>query len=164
VSKGLFGGALPWGMVQIGAGIGVAIIVLDEVLRARGSKFRTPVLAVAVGIYLPLELMTPIFLGGLLTHLAQKAFGDAARDPAAAEHLGRKGMLFAAGMITGEALMGILIAVPIVVSGRADVLALPVSLQFGRWLGLVVLAGLAAWLYRTATARDAATAPVAPPR
>jgi putative OPT family oligopeptide transporter len=156
VSKGLFGGALPWGMVEIGACIGVAIIVLDEILRRRGSTFRTPVLAVAVGIYLPLELMTPIFLGGLLTHLAQKAFGDAARDPAAAESLNRKGMLFAAGMITGEALMGILIAIPIVTSGRADVLALPASLQFGGGVGLLVLAALGAWLYRTATARDTA--------
>jgi putative OPT family oligopeptide transporter len=54
VSKGLFGGQLPWDMIAIGAVIGIAIIVLDEVLKARGAKFRTPVLAAAVGIYLPL--------------------------------------------------------------------------------------------------------------
>ena len=44
VSKGLFGGQLPWDMIAIGAVIGIAIIVLDEVLKARGAKFRTPVL------------------------------------------------------------------------------------------------------------------------
>jgi putative OPT family oligopeptide transporter len=162
VAKGMFGGALPWNMIAIGAAIGVAIVVLDEMLKSRGSSFRTPVLAVAVGIYLPLELMTPIFLGGLIAHAAQRAFGAASRDPQQAERLSRKGMLFAAGMITGEALMGILIAIPIVSTGRADVLALPSALQPaggpGRLLGLAVLGALAWWLYRTATRREPATA------
>jgi hypothetical protein len=82
----------------------------------------------------------------------------AARDPDNAERLHRKGTLFAAGMITGEALMGILIAIPIVSSGRADVLALPAALHFGGWLGLLVLGGLAIWLYRIATDRRPAPA------
>jgi len=153
VARGMFGGALPWGMVAIGAGIGIAVIVLDEILRKRGSTFRTPVLAVAVGIYLPLELMVPIFLGGLLNHVAQRKLG-ASNDPEENERVQRKGMLFAAGMITGEALMGIIIALPIVGSGRADVLALPESWQFGRLFGLAVFIVLAAWLYRTATRRN----------
>jgi len=171
VSKGLFGGSLPWDMIAIGAAIGVAIIVVDEWLKSRGSSFRAPVLAVAVGIYLPLELSVPIFAGGLLAHLATRRLGGAGAgagagpgsgaragasvdaDTATAERLGRNGVLFAAGMITGEALMGILIAIPIVTAGRADVLALPESLHFGGWLGLLVLGGLAAWLYRIATDR-----------
>lgn len=152
VAKGMFGGALPWNMVAIGAGIGAAIIILDEILKKRGSSFRTPVLAVAVGIYLPLELMTPIFLGGLLAHVAGKVIG-ANKDPENAEKLHRTGTLFAAGMITGEALMGILIAIPIVVTERADALALPASLQFGKLVGLAVFAFLAFWLYRTAVAK-----------
>ena len=155
VSKGLFGGSLPWNMVAIGAGIGAAIITLDEILKARGSTFRTPVLAVAVGIYLPLELMTPIFIGGLLAHLAERASKLARRTPDDVERANRRGVLFASGLITGEALMGILIAIPIVASGRADVLALPAMLHFGQWLGLLVVASLAFWLYRTATSSDA---------
>jgi putative OPT family oligopeptide transporter len=154
VSKGLFGGSLPWGMVAIGALIGVCIIVIDEVLKARGSGFRTPVLAVAVGIYLPIELMTPIFLGGLIGWLAERAMRGNGVAEADLERRGRKGLLFAAGMITGEALMGIAIAVPIVTSGSADVLALPEGLHFGEWLGLVVLAGLGAMMYRVATRAD----------
>jgi putative OPT family oligopeptide transporter len=154
VSKGLFGGSLPWNMVTIGAGIGAAIIVLDEILKARKAEFRTPVLAVAVGIYLPLDLMTPIFLGGLLAHLAERALHRAGNSRQEVERIGRKGILFASGLITGEALMGILIAVPIVLSGRPDVLALPASLHFGRLLGLAMLAALGIWLYRTATRRD----------
>ncbi len=58
-------------------------------------------------------------------------------------------MLFSAGLITGEALLGIAIAVPIVVSQRADVLALPEAFHLNQWIGLVVLA-LVGWLmYRT---------------
>ncbi|MGA0053858.1 MAG: OPT family oligopeptide transporter [Steroidobacteraceae bacterium] len=157
VSKGLFGGQLPWGMIAVGALIGVAIIVLDEVLKARGSSFRTPVLAVAVGIYLPLELMTPIFLGGLLAWIAERRLRRQGLDAAEIERRHRKGLLFAAGMITGEALMGIAIAVPIVTSGSADVLALPSLWHFGEWLGLVVLAILAGLLFKTAMAADPST-------
>jgi putative OPT family oligopeptide transporter len=158
VSKGLFGGQLPWGMIAIGAVIGVGIIVVDEILKARGSTFRTPVLAVAVGIYLPIELMTPIFLGGLIGFLAERSMRRSGCAEADLERRGRKGLLFAAGMITGEALMGIAIAVPIVTSGSADVLALPASMHFGEWLGLIVLAVLGWMMYRTATRADTPTA------
>ena len=154
VSKGLFGGQLPWDMIAVGAVIGVGIIVLDEILKARGSSFRTPVLAVAVGIYLPLELMTPIFLGGLLAWIAERRLRRQGLDAAEIERRHRKGLLFAAGMITGEALMGIAIAVPIVTSGSADVLALPSLWHFGEWLGLVVLAVLAGLLFKTAMTAD----------
>ena len=164
VSKGLFGGQLPWDMIAIGAVIGIAIIVLDEVLKARGAKFRTPVLAAAVGIYLPLELMTPIFIGGVIAHLVERRLRAKGTDEAGLERANRKGLLFAAGMITGEALMGIGIAIPIVYSGSADVLALPESLRFGEGLGLAVVAVLAFWLYRTASGPDPADRGGAIPR
>jgi putative OPT family oligopeptide transporter len=160
VAKGLFGGQLPWSMVEIGAAIGVAIIILDEILRVRGSSFRVPVLGAAVGIYLPLEVTMPIFLGGLLTWVVERAFRARAAqtniklDSEDLERLHRKGTLFSAGLITGEALMGILIALPIVYSNRADVLALPPAWQFGQWLGIIALALIALWLYRTAVSVD----------
>ena len=155
VAKGIFGGSLPWGMIGIGVLLGIAIILVDESLKARGSTFRTPVLAVAIGIYLPLDLTVPIFLGGLLAHLAERHLRRAGVAQEDFEHRNRKGILFAAGMITGEALMGIGIAVPIVTSGSADVLALPASLHFGGLVGLVVLGALAWWLYRAAVADEA---------
>lgn len=152
VAKGMFGGHLPWGMISIGAAIGVAVIVWDLWLKQRGSEFRAPVLAVAVGIYLPLELAVPIFAGGLLAWLVEKKLGVHGETPEA-ERAKRNGMLFAAGLITGEALMGIFIAIPIVTSGRADVLALPAGLQFGGWLGLLIVGWLAVMLYRVGTRR-----------
>ncbi len=149
VAQGMFGGELPWNLVAIGVAIGIAIIIADQILKARGAQFRMPVLAVAVGIYLPLELSTPIFLGGLLAHFADRARGI---KPGAseAERVTDKGVLFGAGMITGEALMGILIAVPIVATANRDVLALPEALHFGAWLGLVLVAALGWWMYRVA--------------
>ncbi|HEY5102295.1 MAG TPA: hypothetical protein VII70_05900, partial [Steroidobacteraceae bacterium] len=70
----------------------------------------------------------------------------------------QKGMLFSAGLITGEALVGVLIAVPIVLTHHDDVFALPPALQFGSWLGLLALAFLGLYLYRSATApNDAQT-------
>ena len=158
VANGMFGGELPWTMVAIGGGIAVAIIIVDEILRRRGSSFRTPVLAVAVGIYLPLELMVPIFLGGLLNHLVTRTFGKGLTDEEF-EKRSRVGMLFAAGLITGEALMGILMAIPIVVAKRGDVLALPEVMQLtgttGKLAGLALLAGIAFWLYRIGTRKPA---------
>jgi putative OPT family oligopeptide transporter len=152
VAKGMFGGQLPWGMISIGAAIGAAVIAWDLWLKKRGSEFRAPVLAVAVGIYLPLELAVPIFAGGLLAWLVEKKLGVHGETPEA-ERAKRNGMLFAAGLITGEALMGIFIAIPIVTSGRADVLALPAGLQFGGWLGLAIVGALGVMLYRAGTRR-----------
>ena len=150
VAKGMFGGELPWGIIAIGAGVGAVIIALDEWLKATGKTFRVPVLAAAIGIYLPLELMVPIFLGGLLAYLVERRHGMVgSADESARDRLHRPGTLFAAGLITGEALMGILIAIPIVATGRPDVIALPENLQFGKYVGLAILAVVAWLLYRT---------------
>jgi len=149
VAKGLFGGHLPWDMIGIGAVIGAAIIAFDEWLKARKAHFRVPVLAAAIGIYLPLELMVPIFLGGVLSHFVERRFGVSAHDEEARDRVHRPGTLFAAGLITGEALMGIAIAIPIVVSGKADVLALH-GWELGQIAGLIVLALTGALLYRSA--------------
>ena len=154
VANGIFGGELPWTMIGIGAAIGAMIIILDEILKKRQSSFRTPVLACAVGIYLPIELSVPIFAGGLVAHLVERHFrpGDAEGER---ERIHQKGTLFAAGLITGEALMGIFIAIPIVVVGSADVLALPEAWHFDGWLGLVMLAAVAMLLYRLAVREQA---------
>jgi len=149
VAKGMFGGELPWTMIGIGAVIGAVTIALDEWLKHTGSTFRVPVLAAAIGIYLPLELMVPIFLGSLLSYFVEKKLGIVNADEKTKEHAHRPGTLFSAGLITGEALTGILIAIPIVVSGRADVLAVPDSLHFGQIVGLAVLCVVGYLLYRS---------------
>ena len=51
------------------------MIIFDSILKAKNAPFRVPVLAAAIGIYLPLETMVPIFLGGLLNYLVTRTFG-----------------------------------------------------------------------------------------
>jgi putative OPT family oligopeptide transporter len=156
VAKGMFGGELPWGIIAIGAVVGAVIIAIDETLKKRGSSFRVPVLAAAIGIYLPLELMVPIFLGGLLAHLVEKRHGVVGtKDESVRDRVHRPGVLFAAGLITGEALMGIAVGVAIYMSKDREVLALPAGLQQGEIVGLLVVAVVGWLLYRTGT-RDRA--------
>src|SRR5690606_2521206 len=82
VAEGVFGGELTYTMNGIGAAIGAVIIVLDSALNARKSNFRVPVLACAIGIYLPMELMVPIFLGGLLSHVVSRRYRSASNPEA----------------------------------------------------------------------------------
>jgi putative OPT family oligopeptide transporter len=144
VARGVLEGGLPWGMVGLGVLVGAAIIALDVFLERRGTRFRTPVLAVAIGIYLPLELAVPIFAGGLVAHFASRR---AAVEPEAGAP---RGLLFAAGLITGEALIGILMAIPIVLANDPEVFALPWRLP--AVAGLAAVGVTALLLYRVATA------------
>jgi putative OPT family oligopeptide transporter len=151
VASGIFGSGLPWNMVTIGVVVGAIVIALDEHLKRRGASWRAPVLAVAVGIYLPLELSTPIFLGGLIAELATR--WHRRRNPGGdPEMLKQMGLLFAAGLIAGEAIIGVLIAIPIVASGDAHVLALVETMRpWQQWAGLAALALMAWWMHGVAT-------------
>jgi putative OPT family oligopeptide transporter len=104
VANGVFSGNLEWGMIYAGAVLGVLIIMLDQYQLKRGAEFRVPILAVAIGIYLPIELTLPIFVGGMLNHFAGKTASEAGKN---------NGLLLASGLITGEALMAIFIAIPL---------------------------------------------------
>ncbi|MHC4658470.1 MAG: OPT family oligopeptide transporter, partial [Planctomycetota bacterium] len=149
VSQGVFQGELPWLFIAVGVVLAVAVIILDEYLVRRGSSFRTPVLAVAIGIYLPLELEVPIFAGGII-HYVVKSYHRRKNTPNdAAETANRHGLLFASGLITGEALLGILLAIPIVLSGNPKVLAV-LKKPLGAWPGVILLVGIGYWLYRMA--------------
>jgi hypothetical protein len=95
----------------------------------------------------------PIFAGGLVAHLVERRLKPGNAD-GERERIHQKGTLFSAGLITGEALMGIFMAIPIVALGTADVLALPERYHVGGWLGLLMLAGVAVLLYRLAIHQD----------
>ena len=104
VANGVFAGNLEWGMIYAGAILGIIIILIDQYQAYRKADFRVPILAVAIGIYLPIELTLPIFIGGMLNHIASKTASDDGKN---------NGLLIASGLITGEALMAIFIAVPL---------------------------------------------------
>ncbi|MGH3176497.1 MAG: OPT/YSL family transporter, partial [Streptosporangiaceae bacterium] len=60
-------GGLPWNMIIIGMVMATLVIILDIQLERRGSSFRAPVLAIAIGVYLPFELSVPIMVGGVVS-------------------------------------------------------------------------------------------------
>jgi len=101
LAKGIFaGGKIPYPMILTGLGIGVGIIACDAVLARLSLSFRMHVMPIAVGIYLPLSLSVPIALGGLLHWWVN-------RERTAEEAMSGSGVLFGSGLIAGEALMGI---------------------------------------------------------
>ncbi|MBN1845595.1 MAG: oligopeptide transporter, OPT family [Sedimentisphaerales bacterium] len=153
VSQGVFRGGLPWDFMAIGAVVSAGIILLDTCLERRGSGFRTPVLAVAIGFYLPLELSVPIFAGGVIHFLLDRRYDRRGLGDRDREEFGRRGLLFASGLITGEALVGILMAIPIVITGNKKVLAV-IEEPLGAWPGIVLLVGVAVWLYWVAAGRS----------
>ncbi|WP_053382051.1 OPT family oligopeptide transporter [Nitrospira moscoviensis] len=148
LTRSVFGAGLPWPLVGLGAAIGAAVIVIDRRQEVRGRDFRLPVLAVALGMYLPLKLSAVIVLGGVVSAVARQASME--EDPS------RRGLLFAAGLITGEALMGILLATPIALTVlwpavSPDPFTIFDHPPLGGWPGLIVVAAVGLTLYRIAT-------------
>ncbi|HEV2851695.1 MAG TPA: oligopeptide transporter, OPT family [Thermoanaerobaculia bacterium] len=92
VIDGVLSGSLPWGLVGTGAAFSLS-----------GLLAGLPGLAFAVGLYLPLGSLTPIFLGGLIRRLVEARRSEGARE-------GDPGILAASGMIAGEGLAGVAIA------------------------------------------------------
>ena len=166
VADGVFQRDLPWTMIWIGAAVAAGIIAWDQWLESRDSTFRAPVLAVAVGIYLPIELSVPIFIGGIIAWAAARSAAkkrglDSGDGEAASSGVAeRRGLLFASGLITGEALVGIFLAIPFAYFESADVLAITpdmLGMAPGTFatvetvLGVGLFAAFCAWLYRVAS-------------
>jgi len=124
VAKGVFAGGLPWLYIGIGAGIAAVVIAIDTILEARQAKFRIPVMAFAVGVYLPFELNVPIFLGGVIALFVSRHLDRNKASHERRQEVERMGLLAAAGFITGEALLGIGLAVPVAVAGNKNALTL----------------------------------------
>lgn len=109
LAKGLFiqGAAIPWNMVIIGIGLGILLILIGIMLKRMGSSFGISPMAVAVGIYLPFATTLPILLGGIV-HLI---LTSKVKDEAALNDKIQRGTVLSAGLVAGEAITGIIIAV-----------------------------------------------------
>ena len=142
IAQGVLGGNLDWNLIGLGAGIGVAVVIVDELLRAskRGSL---PPLAVGMGIYLPMSLTLLIPVGAGIGYLYNK-WAARAPDPKFAERLG---VLMATGLIVGESLFGVAFAAIVGATDNDSPLALIEEFAWAMPLGLVVFAGSIAWLY-----------------
>jgi len=128
--------ALPWTMVGIGAAIGLLLLVLDNFLKEKNCTFRAHVMPVAVGIYLPVSLSTPILFGGLINLLVSRVVRR--RSEGETRDAVHKGVLFSSGLIAGESITGIIVAA--LIYAKFD---LPHVLHESDWLSLLLF-GVAA--------------------
>lgn len=137
IAKGIFSHQLEWTMIIIGLGLGAIIIVIDFILGKRKSTFRLPALAVGMGLYLPPSITTPLFLGSLLSWIIHRIVANRAKaahleSQTSRQNVDRKAALIASGLIVGESLVGVILAVFIVISissGGSDA-----PLSFAPWL------------------------------
>ncbi len=127
------GGQVPWVLY----GVGAVISVVMTMLGISGLAF-------ALGMYLPMELNTPILVGAIVAHLVARSSKDAATSKARSD----KGILIASGLIAGGAIIGVVSAMLTAfdvtwVKERTS----PFDAQMGNWLGLVAFLVLAVWAY-----------------
>jgi putative OPT family oligopeptide transporter len=139
IVQGILGGNMLWPYVVTGAVLALVLILIG-----------LPVLPVAIGIYLPFPLSIPIFIGGGIRHLTdavlKKKYGSAEEGEISDWELAikqtgvtpkekaiRTGLLFTAGLVAGEALMGVVVAVLIVVG-----IQLTIFETAPWWPGLIV--------------------------
>ncbi len=139
---------IPWDLVFWGAGVGVAAILIDRLfLQPRKTKFRLYAMPLAVGMYLPLTVTFPILIGGVVFKLVEKASnkrGDSAEEKKSVVH---RGLLFSSGLVAGEAIMGIIIAMIVLAKFKVPILAGFAAKSGGlidilSVLGLIVIIGI----------------------
>jgi putative OPT family oligopeptide transporter len=156
VTQAVFSHQLPWALLWTGFGIAFACLIANHFLKRKG--LHVIVLAIGLGIYLPLDSTTPMVLGSFITyivslfyrkkHQSKPAFFTTSRI----ETHKQKALLLACGMVAGSALMGVILAIPFALSESTDVLSVisetftPYAIGFS----IVVTVGLLYWLYYAA--------------
>lgn len=129
IVEGVMSAELPWGLVFVGAFIAVLVEVMG-----------IPVLPFAIGVYLPVQLNACIMVGGIIRQIFEKMKKEENKK----KEIINDGVLFCSGMIAGEGLVGILLAI-LAVAGVADVIDLTKMFQLPEAvlsIGSIVLFGI----------------------
>ncbi|HET8897449.1 MAG TPA: oligopeptide transporter, OPT family [Rhodanobacteraceae bacterium] len=146
LAQGVITNNIDWSLIGIGAAIGIAIIVVDEILARTAKGARLPPLAVGLGIYLPTSTTLMVVAGALVGAWFDRR---AERGPKA-EATKQLGVLLASGLIVGESLLGVIIAALVAFSGNPAPLAL-VGDGFATpaiWIGGIAFVATVVVLYR----------------
>lgn len=153
VAQGVYTHNLQWAMITVGAVFAAICIVIDEILKRYGT--RLPVLAVGLGIYLPMNTTVPVIIGGVLAYVIQLRLnkkyrnGHGDNEPHVAKHKHR-GLLLACGVVAGASIMGVVLAIPFAIKQSSDALKImPDSLMpFAGVLSILITVILCGWIYR----------------
>ena len=138
LAKGIVGGEMAWGLLGIGAAFGVALLLFGA---------RSPML-VAVGMYLPFDTTSAIFVGGVIKWMVDRVSNKRSAEDKL--QIDEKGTLLASGLIAGEAIVGILLAV-VFLAGMPAIATFGFYPAWGGWLSLIGFAALAYVLIRIPT-------------
>jgi len=136
VIDGVIGMNIPWALVFIG--VGITLIVHFIV--------RVPSLAFAVGVYLPVSTMVPIFVGGVIRRIVEKRCKG---DQELINQRREGGILFGSGLVGGDGLMGVLVGLLVILKSRPHILSPEWAGTWSIFIGLVFFAGLAYLLTRS---------------
>jgi putative OPT family oligopeptide transporter len=102
IAKGFFEtGGLPWNMVVYGIISGIVLVIIDLIIRKMHLSLKVSVMAIALGIYLPLSLSAPILIGGIVNLIVNK------KNKIKKEQISDYGILLGSGLIAGESLVGV---------------------------------------------------------
>ncbi|MES2141822.1 MAG: oligopeptide transporter, OPT family [Pseudomonadota bacterium] len=150
--KGAFNHNLPWNLISIGFIVAIACIILDRFLQPRGM--RLPVLAVGLGIYLPLDTSSALIFGGLASYFVERALGK--QHPQQTEKsednpARQRGLTLACGLVAGACLMGVVLAIPFTLAQSTDVLRIMPAhfTMIASIFGLLSTLAVLSWIYRT---------------
>ncbi|MBQ1920353.1 MAG: oligopeptide transporter, OPT family [Selenomonas sp.] len=143
IAQGIFSSQLAWEYIYLGMGLGVLLVIVNQLLKQHTSNLCLPPLAVGMGIYLPPSLQTPLVIGAIMGYFLNKKLKENKGEEGLQNGM-RRGTLFASGLIVGESLIGVALAGIIVVSvtgGGSDSPLALVGNDFAdtaEFLGLVV--------------------------
>ncbi len=143
IAQGVLGATLDWGLIGLGALIGVAAVVVDEALRAGKHGRSLPPLAVGMGIYLPVGVTAMVVAGAVLGYVYNR-WAARQSDPGFAERLG---VLTATGFIVGDSLFNVVFAGLVAGSDDPEVLALIAEAPWQTPVGILFFAALIVLLY-----------------
>jgi uncharacterized oligopeptide transporter (OPT) family protein len=135
LAKGIVGGQMAWGLLGIGAAFGIALLLCGA---------RSPML-IAVGMYLPFSTTSAIFIGGLIKWVLNRI--SERRSAEQKLLIEERGTLLASGLIAGEAIVGILLAV-LFLTGIPAIATFSFAPAWGGWLSLIGFAAIAYVLIR----------------
>jgi len=160
IAQGIFSSSMDWDYILIGVGVGVVAIIVNLILKSTTASLTLPPLAVGMGIYLPPTLEVPLILGSFISYFVGRYLVARAKMRAGElaeydiEQSNRRGVLFASGLIVGESLIGVIIAVIIVLSVTTGGGESPLELvgpdfeSTAQWLGLLAFAFSGLYLVR----------------
>ena len=145
IAQGIFSSQLAWEYIYLGMGLGVLLVIVNQLLKRYTDNLCLPPLAVGMGIYLPPSVQTPLVIGAIMGYFLNKKLKERNGEEGLTSGI-RRGTLFASGLIVGESLIGVALAGIIVVSVTSGGSDSPLTLVGNDFADTAEILGLVVFL------------------